>query len=368
MEINRNNYEEYFLLYADNELSKTEKKVVEIFVQENIDLKEEFLMIQLTVNSPEEEVKLADKAFLIKQELFFINENNFEEIFVLYFDDELSESEKKEVENFVTENLQYKTDFDLIGKAKLISDNSIVYPGKKHLYKKGKPGKIIPLILWRSMAAAVFIGLGLWFSVFYFTKTDKNIPVASHLTNAKKSATTEKNIVRKESMKENNEIAASTNKTKSAEIKKEEREIKKPILKEIDAHNVTIVKPAKKFISKEKIKEVKPVVENQTIAITEPIKATPANLQNQKTATLQNETAQSINKTENNIENNKAQTASYISDASADNQDYVFYDVSADEFRKSKVGGFLKKVKRIVERTNPIARIFTGDEEQIAAK
>ena len=66
MEINRNNYEEYFLLYADNELSPTEKKVVEIFVQENIDLKEEFLMIQLTVNCPDPGTKLLDKSFLMK--------------------------------------------------------------------------------------------------------------------------------------------------------------------------------------------------------------------------------------------------------------------------------------------------------------
>ena len=75
-----------------------------------------------------------------------------------------------------------------------------------------------------------------------------------------------------------------------------------------------------------------------------------------------------VNTTKDVEESNIAQSASYVPQVSQEKEDYVFYDVSVDEFRKSKVGGFLKKVKRIVERNNPITRILNGDEEQIAAK
>ncbi len=172
MNINRNNYEEYFLLYADNELSQTEKKVVEIFVQENVDLKEEFLTIQLTVNSSDEEVKLLDKSFLIKEEPPFININNYEEVFVLYHDNELSPEQKKEAEQFVSDQPKFNIDFELIGKSKLSPDENIVFAAKAKLYKKEKSGKVVPLILWRSIAAAVFIGFGLWASVSYFNKQE----------------------------------------------------------------------------------------------------------------------------------------------------------------------------------------------------
>ena len=71
MNINRNNYEEYFLLYADNELTKAERKMVEVFVKENPELKEEFCMLKLTIRLPDEDIKLEDKSFLMKKEFLF---------------------------------------------------------------------------------------------------------------------------------------------------------------------------------------------------------------------------------------------------------------------------------------------------------
>ena len=371
MEINRNNYEEYFLLYADNELSKTEKKVVEIFLQENPDLKEEFLMIQLTVNSPEQEVKFIDKSLLLKKEPPFINENNYEEIFVLYFDNELSVSQKTKIENFVTENSKYKAGFELIGKAKLTTDNSIVYTDKKKLYRKEKPGKVIPLILWIAMAVAVFIGFGLWITISYFNKNEESHTVATQANTTKKPAAAEGNVIPKKSVTEGDEIVSSTKTVEPKEIKKDAKEIKKPVLKEQRANDIALIKSDvknKSLAVEEKPKEIQPDINIQTLAVNKPIKTTPVIIENNQTP-VSNNVAQHIDKIEPGAQNTMhVQTASYVADAGDNNQNYVFYDVSVDEFRKSKVGGFLKKVKRVVERNNPITRLFSADEEQVAAK
>ena len=47
--INRYNYETYFLLYADNELSAIEKNSVDEFVLSNPDLGEELGMLLQTI-------------------------------------------------------------------------------------------------------------------------------------------------------------------------------------------------------------------------------------------------------------------------------------------------------------------------------
>ena len=68
MNINKNNYEEYFLLYADNELSDQEKNIVEAFVKQHPDLEEEFLIIKQSVIKPDADLKLEDKSFLFRQQ------------------------------------------------------------------------------------------------------------------------------------------------------------------------------------------------------------------------------------------------------------------------------------------------------------
>jgi len=372
MNINRNNYEEYFLLYADNELTQTEKKVVEIFVQENVDLKEEFLMIQMTVNSPEKEMKLIDKSFLIKPEPSFINEPNYQEIFILYHDNELSEEEKRKTEKFVAENLKYQNEFELIGKAKLVADDSIIYPDKKELYQKEKSGKVVPMILWRSVAAAIFIGFGLWIAVSYFNKKEVNQQVASTVNNAvEKPAVQEKkpknNFNSNDSENESHNIASSTE-LKQSERKRSYKEIKERVI--TDEKKKLIAKTeekTKETIAEEKIKTVNPTAEFQ-LASNQPIKEVPQTIEKPANPLVNNTASDHQNEIDADAsKTNYAHTASYISDADQKNDNYVFYDVSTEDFKKSKVGGFLKKVKRIVERTNPITRLL-GDEEQMAAK
>ena len=369
MNINRNNYEEYFLLYADNELTATERKVLEIFVQENPDLKEEFLMIQMTVNSPEKEMKLSDKSFLLKKEPAFITEKNYEEIFVLYYDNELSEEQKKETEKFVTENSKLESEFQLIGKAKLITEKSIIYPNKKELYRKEKSEKVIRLTLWRSVAAAVLIGFGLWIGVSYNKNHVATQPIAASLNHKveeplRKDVKPDKQIQNKNSEKEDAGMTASTNKEEKG-VQQDKPEIKVRSVKKINKASFAE--------AEEKIKDASPLESIKTanpeteLALNEPAKELPETIEN-TVHPLVNSAAIDQNQIDPDISKpNHARAASYISDVDQKNENYVFYDVSSEEFRKSKVGGFLKKVKRIVERTNPIARLL-GDEEQIAAK
>jgi hypothetical protein len=87
-----------------------------------------------------------------------------------------------------------------------------------------------------------------------------------------------------------------------------------------------------------------------------------------------NEITQHVDKIETAVQPNQyAQNASFsnsaeLAEVNTNNDNYFFYNVPSDEFKKSKVGGFLKKVKRIVERSNPITRLLSGDEKQVAAK
>src|SRR5450432_3159163 len=67
MDINRNNYETFFLLYLDGELGPVDKQAVESFLNENSDLQKEFILLQQTIFSPEEMI-FEHKELLFRKE------------------------------------------------------------------------------------------------------------------------------------------------------------------------------------------------------------------------------------------------------------------------------------------------------------
>ncbi|RYG44610.1 MAG: hypothetical protein EOO01_19195, partial [Chitinophagaceae bacterium] len=67
MQINRHNYEEFFILYLDNELSSEDRGQVELFVQENPDLKAELDLLLQSQLSPDASVIFDNKDLLLRR-------------------------------------------------------------------------------------------------------------------------------------------------------------------------------------------------------------------------------------------------------------------------------------------------------------
>src|SRR5690606_8041894 len=174
MEINRNNYEEYFILYMDNELTAEERAVVEAFAEANPDLKSELALL-LQTKLPTEDISIPNKEDLFRYSTEkSITLHNYEHYFILYLDQELDKTERKEVESFLNTNPSLLKEFEMLKKSKLTPE-TIPFPDKQSLYKQvEEPRKVITMRWWRIAAAAVlilgFFGVGL----SYLNNTDSN--------------------------------------------------------------------------------------------------------------------------------------------------------------------------------------------------
>lgn len=156
--INRNNYEEYILLYLDGELSPDEKQAVDIFLNANPDLKSEFELLQQTILQPESNIEFAHKNVLYKKDAG-INLGNYQEYFLLYIDEELSAAEKEFVETFVLKNPALQNEFTLL-KQTVLPKEWVVFTNKELLYKKEQKRRPVVIGLrWASLAAAILTGI-----------------------------------------------------------------------------------------------------------------------------------------------------------------------------------------------------------------
>jgi len=175
MNITRNNYEEYFILYLDNELGSDDRRQVELFVQENADLKGEFDLLSQTRLAPDDAVVFDEKQQLLNiASAASINDSNFEEWLVLYIDNELTGQQKISVEEFLVNHPAAKTELGILQKTKLHSEEAVIFPNKETLYCREEKVPVMAFS-WRKMAVAASLLLAISTAAFLvFTGKNSN--------------------------------------------------------------------------------------------------------------------------------------------------------------------------------------------------
>lgn len=365
MNINRHNYEEFFILYVDNELSAADKQAVEVFIQENPDLKEELVMLQQTKLIPDSTVTFDYKETLLKAQVNSpVNLNNYEEWLVLYADNELTGEEKEAVEKFVLPHPSIQKELELFQKTRLEPDEKIVFPGKESLYRREEKVKVVTIKWWRIAAAAVFlIGFSaVGFMLFNQKTTDNNGSVAvipSAKPNVPSSANSNTNTSTDILLGEQNAPDINNN-SLAAETKAD----RQSLTGNNDDNNRNIAMQ----VSSAKTKEA-PVT---TTVVSSEVKETnnlPVPAFNESNAAGNTEIAATTPKKNDLIisEENKqpavtlpADPALNFAKASASNEDVADADQSD---KKGSVRGFLRRITRTIEKTTNVKA--TDDDDRL---
>jgi hypothetical protein len=148
--IHLGNYEEFFILYMDNELTPEQMKMVDAFLVLHPDLRGEFEMLMGT-KLPVEEFNI------IKDELYSDNmqSSSVGEDLLSYIDNELDAEKTKIVELELAANSDYRLQHTVLLKAKLDPSEKISHPNKEELYRRTE--RVIAFKPWMRVAAAVLI-------------------------------------------------------------------------------------------------------------------------------------------------------------------------------------------------------------------
>lgn len=368
MNINRHNYEEFFLLYVDNELSAAERNAVELFVQENADLKEELLMLQQTIFNSDA-VIFENKQTLLKEEITPLQEN-----LLLYIDGELSAAAKLNMQQLLATDAAANKEFTVLQQTKLVADTAIVFPDKKILYKK-EEGRVVGMPWFRIAAAAILLGFGTWATVSVVNnmteagdvndvakKTGtKTTPVISNIADTAIGQTEKNSSTNVNTAATNN--TGSTNTANKKNIPAVQNNVQQ-ILRTVKYNDAIALEKENK---KPNNNLPQPVYNNfnnsernkTAIAFVPPTERANIDINSGNKV----EVAQQVDKANTQVLNGYALNTNFTQDnAEENNNDKVLY-MKEDNVKKSKIGGLFRKVKRLVERN---ANIKTGNGIKIA--
>jgi len=133
--ITRDNYEEFFLLYTDNELPAAERHEVERFVADHPELREEWEALLQCRISPDLHLGFPDRTALLKPET---ENSNYTDDLLSYLDGELDEINAKRIEAVLRQDLLVENELLLLRQTVSHPDTDIVFPEKDRLYRKEK--------------------------------------------------------------------------------------------------------------------------------------------------------------------------------------------------------------------------------------
>lgn len=343
MNINRHNYEEFFLLYVDNELTTGQRKIVEAFVAANPDLKDEFNLLQQTTMNDEQKLDSAFITSLLKP----VDEERAvtPEQLLLYIDNELDAEKKYFVENELAANNDLQTDLNWLKLSKAQADETVQFPDKSLLYKQEQPAKIFSIgsvaQRWAAAAAVIVLLAGAFWLMNNNNRqqqssgaiaqkptgneTKINNTVTRGATNNNQVADTDEPQV------QNTNVASIVSNTKVRQPKiqlKKAVVVSQPVPSQTD--NNTPSQPNT----------------NGSLAVNDH----PADPQKNSSNTS-NPTPSSYVPQQTNTVNNVTY-ASYNNDDNTANDDNVF--LNEDRQRRSGLKAFVKKAKRMIERKTGI--------------
>lgn len=156
MNINRNNYESFFLMYVDQELSAEEQRAVEAFVQAHPDLEEELHLLNSARLIPDESIQFEHKELLYRQSNPVLSAE-WEEKLLRYIDQELSPAETIEFEKKLATDTVLQNELAAYRQTILTTDNTIQFPDKASLYKEEKEPARVIWFTWKRMAVAAVL-------------------------------------------------------------------------------------------------------------------------------------------------------------------------------------------------------------------
>lgn len=341
--ISRNNYEEYFLLYADNELTPAERIQVEQFLLAHPDLQQE-LDLFLCTKLPPEEVSLENKDSLLSDSMKL---NAIDEDLLLYVDDELNEAGKKRVEEKLKTDKAYQLQYNDLLLTKPGSGDVITYPYKKELYRYEEKTRFS--VYWIRIAAAVIILLGM--GIFFFTGQQKPAPPVAEVS---KKTEQVKKPTQVEPAK--TDVAIETKETKP------ERPTVIKTGETADVPNVVhhVKKKSREKETRQRIIAPPAVNEPEIVKSNEEKDTEPKNMVANKREVLPKQIINEPAVTPPSVASFNHQTTLPVT---AEQRDVV----KTDNEKKSTLKGFLRKATRFIERRTNISTTNENDELLIGA-
>lgn len=345
MNINRHNYEEYFILYMDNELGSEERRMVEEFVQLHPDLKEELEILQQFKLTPDTNIVFAGKNELLKgEEASSVTLSNYEEWLMLYTDNELDADQKEVVEQFAAKNPVVQQELTLLLQTRLQPER-VVFINKESLYRREEKVRALPIRWWRAAAAVLLIGSGITTAIIVNNKKSPGTSIDVAGVSNEKQKNTPVEIVQPK----NNAVATTGVKDEPAPnpaIKNRQKDNNDPVYKQVNnpvavTDNNTVIKNDAPVIADNSPSNNLPKPENNPYVNNKAVDA----------AIAKTDIPEITNKT-------TSLTDRVVTSPSAQPSDYRTASVNESDLnqgdgKKNKLRGLFRKVTRTFEkRTN----------------